>query len=116
VIEKDLLIQEKEKLYIELRRILARQPGPDVAEQMAAHGKTLAEKIKQLKIMTSNLAVYQVIILSLSLSLSVCLCLSISIFVLLFQTSLLLYGYGSAWILKTSKVESFGREPNSGHC
>jgi len=74
VIEKDLLIQEKEKLYIELRRILARQPGPDVAEQMAAHGKTLAEKIKQLKIMTSNLAVYQVIILSLSLSLSLCVC------------------------------------------
>ncbi|KAH8963965.1 hypothetical protein BDL97_04G038800 [Sphagnum fallax] len=59
VIEKDLLIQEKEKLYIELRRILARQPGPDVAEQMAAHGKALAEKIKQLKIMTSNLAMYQ---------------------------------------------------------
>ncbi len=69
MIEKDLLIQEKEKLYIELRRILARQPGPDVAEQMAAHGKALAEKIKQLKIMTSNLAMYQVIILSLSLSL-----------------------------------------------
>ncbi len=74
MIEKDLLIQEKEKLYIELRRILARQPGPDVAEQMAAHGKTLAEKIKQLKIMTSNLAMYQVIILSLSLSLSLSVC------------------------------------------
>jgi len=77
VIEKDLLIQEKEKLYIELRRILARQPGPDVAEQMAAHGKTLAEKIKQLKIMTSNLAVYQVIILSLSLSLSLSVSVSV---------------------------------------
>jgi hypothetical protein len=74
VIEKDLLIQEKEKLYIELRRILARQPGPDVAQQMASHGKALAEKIKQLKIMTSNLAMYQVIILSLSLSLSLCVC------------------------------------------
>lgn len=116
MIEKDLLIQEKEKLYIELRRILARQPGPDVAEQMAAHGKALAEKIKQLKIMTSNLAMYQVIIFSLSLFLSVSVSVSISIFVLLFQTSLLLYGYGPAWILKTSKVGSFVREPNSVHC
>ncbi len=79
MIEKDLLIQEKEKLYIELRRILARQPGPDVAQQMAAHGKALAEKIKQLKIMTSNLAMYQVIILSLSLSLSLCVCVHLNL-------------------------------------
>ncbi len=79
MIEKDLLIQEKEKLYIELRKILARQPGPDVAEQMAAHGKALAEKIKQLKIMTSNLAMYQVIILSLSLSLSLCVCVHLNL-------------------------------------
>jgi hypothetical protein len=27
VVEKDLLIQEKEKLYVELKNILARQPG-----------------------------------------------------------------------------------------
>merc|ERR1712023_110073 len=32
VVEKDLLIQEKEKLHRELTGILARQPGPEVAE------------------------------------------------------------------------------------
>ena len=30
VLEKDLMIQEKEKLYLELKNILARQPGPEV--------------------------------------------------------------------------------------
>ena len=35
VVEKDLLIQEKEKLYVELKNILARQPGPEVAEQLS---------------------------------------------------------------------------------
>lgn len=34
VVEKDLLIQEREKLYVELKNILARQPGPEVAEQL----------------------------------------------------------------------------------
>jgi hypothetical protein len=29
-VEKELLIQEKDKLYIELKNILARQPGPEV--------------------------------------------------------------------------------------
>ena len=27
VVEKDLMIQEKDKLYVELKNILARQPG-----------------------------------------------------------------------------------------
>ena len=30
VVEKDLMIQEKNKLYEELKNILARQPGPEV--------------------------------------------------------------------------------------
>ncbi|KAJ8415995.1 hypothetical protein AAFF_G00380170 [Aldrovandia affinis] len=34
VVEKELLLQEKEKLYVELKHILARQPGPEVAEQI----------------------------------------------------------------------------------
>ena len=32
VVEKDLLLQEKEKLYTELKNLLARQPGPEVHE------------------------------------------------------------------------------------
>ena len=33
VVDKELLIKHKEKLYVELKNILARQPGPEVAEQ-----------------------------------------------------------------------------------
>ena len=32
VVERDALIQEKESLYVELKNLLARQPGPQVAE------------------------------------------------------------------------------------
>ena len=35
VMEKDLAIQEREKLYVELKAILARQPGPEAAEQLS---------------------------------------------------------------------------------
>jgi chromosome segregation ATPase len=54
-VEKDLLIQEKEKLYVELKNILARQPGPEVAEQLNIYQASLREKTKQLKALTSEL-------------------------------------------------------------
>jgi hypothetical protein len=50
VVEKELMIQEKEKLYIELKHILARQPGPEVAEQLQIYQATLKEKTKQMKV------------------------------------------------------------------
>lgn len=53
VVEKELLIQEKEKLYLELKHILARQPGPEVAEQLTIYQQTLKEKTKQMKVMPS---------------------------------------------------------------
>jgi preprotein translocase subunit Sec63 len=59
VVEKDLLIQEKEKLYVELKNILARQPGPEVAEQLTTYQGTLREKTKQMKAMASELNMYQ---------------------------------------------------------
>jgi hypothetical protein len=31
------VLQEKEKLYVELKGILARQPGPEVAEQLSIY-------------------------------------------------------------------------------
>lgn len=52
VVEKELLIQEKEKLYMELKHILARQPGPEVAEQLQIYQQTLKEKTKQMKVNT----------------------------------------------------------------
>eukprot|EP00455_Lapot_gusevi_P008120 TRINITY_DN13500_c0_g1_i1.p1 TRINITY_DN13500_c0_g1~~TRINITY_DN13500_c0_g1_i1.p1 ORF type:complete len:698 (+),score=183.31 TRINITY_DN13500_c0_g1_i1:82-2175(+) len=59
VVEKDLLIQEKEKLYIELKNILARQPGPEVAEQLAIMQQQLKEKQRQMKAMASELNMLQ---------------------------------------------------------
>lgn len=37
VSEKDVLIQEKEKLYIELKNILAKQSGPEVTEKLVMY-------------------------------------------------------------------------------
>jgi len=59
VVEKDLLIQEKEKLYMELKNILARQPGPEVSEQLSIYQGNLREKTKQMKAMASELNMYQ---------------------------------------------------------
>ncbi|KAK2163802.1 hypothetical protein LSH36_74g11133 [Paralvinella palmiformis] len=59
VVEKELLIQEKEKLYVELKHILARQPGPEVAEQLQIYQGTLKEKTKQMKAMASELNMYE---------------------------------------------------------
>uniref|UniRef100_H3A1A5 Cilia and flagella associated protein 58 n=1 Tax=Latimeria chalumnae TaxID=7897 RepID=H3A1A5_LATCH len=59
VVEKELLLQEKEKLYVELKHILARQPGPEAAEQLQIYQKTLREKTKQLKALSSELNMYE---------------------------------------------------------
>ena len=59
VVEKGLVIQEKEKLYLELKAILARQPGPEVAEQLTVYQQSLKGKTRQLKAMASELNMYQ---------------------------------------------------------
>lgn len=41
VVEKDLMIEESQKLYMELKNILARQPGPEIAEQLCAYQQSL---------------------------------------------------------------------------
>merc|ERR1711871_1066010 len=59
VVEKDMLIQEKEKLYVQLKNILARQPGPEVAEQLSVYQSSLRNKTRQMKAMASELNMYQ---------------------------------------------------------
>lgn len=59
MVEKELLIQEKEKLYMELKQILARQPGPEVAEQLQMYQQTSKDKTKQMKSMASELNMYE---------------------------------------------------------
>lgn len=59
VSEKDVLIQEKEKLYIELKNILAKQSGPEVTEKLVIYQQNLKERGKQLKEMVLELKKYQ---------------------------------------------------------
>eukprot|EP00391_Amoebophrya_sp_Ameob2_P006425 CAMPEP_0178992684 /NCGR_PEP_ID=MMETSP0795-20121207/6257_1 /TAXON_ID=88552 /ORGANISM="Amoebophrya sp., Strain Ameob2" /LENGTH=835 /DNA_ID=CAMNT_0020684605 /DNA_START=199 /DNA_END=2703 /DNA_ORIENTATION=+ len=58
VIECDMLIQEKEKLYVQLKNILARQPGPEVAEQLQWYTRSLKEKTAQMRAMAAELSGY----------------------------------------------------------
>ncbi|OBS69543.1 hypothetical protein A6R68_01980 [Neotoma lepida] len=51
--------REKEKLYVELKHILARQPGPEAAEQLQIYRHTLRERTKQLKVLSSELNMYE---------------------------------------------------------
>jgi hypothetical protein len=56
VVDKELLIQHKEKLYVELKNILARQPGPEVAEQLSVYQQSLQERTKQMELMEAELS------------------------------------------------------------
>lgn len=59
VTQLDLLIQEKEKIYTELKNIIARQPGPEVDEQLLVYQQTLKDKVKQLASMDEELQMYR---------------------------------------------------------
>lgn len=59
VSEKDVLIQEKEKLYIELKNILAKQSGPEIAERLQIYQQNLKERTNKLKEMVKDLKNYQ---------------------------------------------------------
>ncbi|KAG9390827.1 Chromosome partition protein Smc [Carpediemonas membranifera] len=59
VAEKELIIDEREKAFTELQKLLARQPGPEVVEQLSIYQTNLREKNKQLKSMASELTMYQ---------------------------------------------------------
>lgn len=52
------MIQEKEKLYTELKQILQRQPGPEVAEQLQVYQQTLKEKTKMMKVIDTGIYMY----------------------------------------------------------
>jgi chromosome segregation ATPase len=59
VVQGDLLVQEKEKVYMELRNIISRQPGPEVDDQIFDYQQTYKEKSKQLRSMNDELAMYR---------------------------------------------------------
>jgi len=55
IVIKEMQVQEKEKMYIELRQILARQPGPELTEQLSEYKRAIKQKVKQLKTLTAEL-------------------------------------------------------------
>jgi len=57
--EKDRLIKEQESLYVELKNILARQPGAEVAEQLETYEQNIKDKMKQLSRMQNELEIYR---------------------------------------------------------
>merc|ERR1719456_972608 len=57
-VEKDLAIQEKEKLYLEMSNLLLKQPGPEVVEEVSKQQSQLKEKTKQMKAMAAELNMY----------------------------------------------------------
>ena len=59
VVEKDQIVIEKDKNYIELKNLLARQPGPEVAEQLSVYQQNLKEKTQNLKSMAAELNMFQ---------------------------------------------------------
>ena len=59
VTQLDLLIQEKEKIYTELKNIINRQPGPEMDEQLLVYQQTLKDKVQQLASMDEELLMYR---------------------------------------------------------
>lgn len=50
-------MKEKEKLYVELKHILARQPGPEAAEQLQQCQWTIRDRTKKLKVLCRKLQI-----------------------------------------------------------
>lgn len=55
-VSKGAELSAKDRLYAELKAILARQPGPEIAEQLAVYRNALREKDQQTEQMASELA------------------------------------------------------------
>ena len=60
IANKEFVIRERETVYVELREILARQPGPEVAEQLHEFQRSLKCKTKQLKRLSAELNMSEV--------------------------------------------------------
>ncbi|XP_037125652.1 cilia- and flagella-associated protein 58-like [Syngnathus acus] len=55
--EQEFLLQEKEKLYVELQQLLARQPGTETLEQLQHCQWTLRERTKKFMALTAEVRV-----------------------------------------------------------
>jgi len=58
-VTKEEQLKKKDKLYRELKNILARQPGPEIADQLSMYQQNLKEKNRQMKAMAAELNMQQ---------------------------------------------------------
>lgn len=50
VVEKELVIQQKEKLYVEVKKVLQRQPGPEIIEELQVVRAAVKTKVRESKV------------------------------------------------------------------
>ncbi|KAJ3347867.1 hypothetical protein HDU83_001692 [Entophlyctis luteolus] len=58
VLEKELIINQKEKLYKEVKVVLQRQPGPEVLEELRVVKDAVKSKMRECKSLASELNMY----------------------------------------------------------
>ncbi|KAJ3034777.1 hypothetical protein HDV00_004639 [Rhizophlyctis rosea] len=58
VVEKELVIARKEKLYKEVKEVLQRQPGPEIVEELRVCREALKTKFRESKALASELNMY----------------------------------------------------------
>ena len=51
VVEKELVIQQKEKLYKDIKEVLQRQPGPEVIEELRIVKEAVKVKVRESKVL-----------------------------------------------------------------
>lgn len=51
----DLVLQEKEKLYLELQELLSKQPGPEISAQVSAYQTYLKDITNNMKAIAAEL-------------------------------------------------------------
>ncbi|CAK9828131.1 Cilia- and flagella-associated protein 58 [Anthophora retusa] len=60
IIEKEKKIKDTEKLYMNLREILSRHPGPQVAISLSKTQKALRERGQKMKCMIAEMSMYEI--------------------------------------------------------
>jgi hypothetical protein len=55
VVEKELIITQKEKLYKEVKDVLQRQPGPEIAEELRIVKEAIKIKMRECKVCLTTL-------------------------------------------------------------
>ena len=58
VVEKELVISQKEKLYRDVKEVLQRQPGPEILEELRVVKEAVKIKIRECKSLASELNMY----------------------------------------------------------